>query len=83
MDAKNLIVDNSSNWETIEALDKLFPQLQRVSALALVIESVDPIDGSALVVASEQEKVLRVLDFVRQKKTDYLQVLLAPINIVS
>ena len=83
MNAKDLVVHHSRHWETIEALDKLFPQLQRVSAFALVIESVDPIDGSALVVASEQEKVLRVLDFVRQKKTDYLQILLAAINIVS
>ena len=30
MDAENLVVDDSSYWETVEALNKLLPQLQTI-----------------------------------------------------
>lgn len=39
MAAENLFIDNSSNWQAIEAIRKSFPQLYIVSAFALVVKS--------------------------------------------
>ena len=40
--------------------------------LTLVVESVDSVDGRALVVSSQQEEVLRVLHLVREQEADRL-----------
>lgn len=40
---------------------------------AFVVESVDAVDGGALMVASEEEEVLGIFDFVGEKETDCLQ----------
>ena len=53
MNAKNLIIDNGGDRETIEALDELLPKFQCVSALTLIVESVNSVDGSALVITSK------------------------------
>lgn len=44
---------------------------------------INPIDAGALVVASQQEKVLRVLDFVGEQQTDRLQRLLSSVHVVA
>lgn len=83
MNAEDLVVDDGSDWEAVEAMDELFPELERISSFALIVESVNPVDGPALVVSPQQEKVLRVFDFVRQEQADHLEVLLTSIHIVS
>ena len=40
------------------------PQFNRVTAFALVVETVDPIDTRAFVVPPDAEEVLRILKFV-------------------
>lgn len=50
--------------------------------LTLVVEPVDPVDGSALVVSAQNEEVLGVLDLVRQQQADGLQALLTPVHVV-
>ncbi len=64
MHAEDLVVYRGSNGETIEALSENFPEFYRVPSLTLVVEAIDAVDGGALVVASEEEEVLRVLHFV-------------------
>lgn len=64
MDAEDLVIDNSSDREAVEALNELLPEFQRVATLALIVESINTIDGAAFVVSSEQEEVLRILDLV-------------------
>lgn len=49
----------------------------------LVIEAVNTIDRGALVVASEDEEVLRVLNLVRQEQADGFQALLATIDVIA
>ena len=83
VDAEDLVVDDSRDRETVEALNKLLPELQRVASLALVVEAIDPVDGAALVVATEEEEVLGVLDLVGQEETDDFEVLLASVDVVS
>lgn len=81
--AEYLFVNNGRNGETVETVGEGLPELNVVSALALVVESVDSVDGSALVVASQQEEVLGILNFVGEEKTHSLQTLLASVNVVS
>jgi len=61
---EDLLVDDSGDGETVEAVRECLPQLDVVAALALVVEAVDAVDRRAFVVAAEHEEVLRVLDLV-------------------
>ena len=83
MHAQNLIVDQSCNRQTVKAVSEDLPELDAVPALALIIEAVDPIDRGALVVPTQQEEVLWVLNLVGKQKTDSLQRLLSPVDVVS
>lgn len=38
--------------------------------LTFVIETIDTVDGCALMVAAEDEKVLGIFDFVREQQAD-------------
>ena len=60
-------------------------QLRRgkVEKLTLVVEAVNAIDTCALVVAAQDEEVLRVLDLVGQEKADGLEGLLATVDVVA
>ena len=64
MHCENLLVDDGSNGQAVEAVGECLPQLDVVPSFALVVEAVDAVDGGALVVAAEDEEVLRVLDLV-------------------
>ena len=52
-------------------------------ALTFVVEAVDSVDAGALVVAPEEEEVLRVLDLVGEQQADRLQRLLPPVHVVA
>ena len=83
MNTENFVINDGSNWEAVEALDKLFPEFKRVTPLALVVKSVDSVDRAALMIATEQKEVFRVFDLVGEQKTNNLQILLAAVNIVA
>ena len=51
--------------------------------LTLVVESVDSVDAGTLVVSSEDEEVLGVLDLVGEQEADGLHGLLSTIDIVT
>lgn len=48
-----------------------------------IIESIDSINTRALMVSSQDEKVFRVLDFIRQQQADSFKRLLASIDIIT
>lgn len=48
------------------------PELDIEAALALIIETIDAVDGGTLMVATQEEEVFRVLDLVRQQQTHCL-----------
>ena len=83
MHAEDLLVDKSCNGQTIEDITENSPESDWVSTFALVIEAIDTVDLSTFVVAAQQEKVLRVLDFVAQEKANRFDWLLAAIDIVT
>ena len=83
MHGEDLLIDDSRNGETVEAVRESLPQLNVVPPLALIVETIDTVDGGALVVTTENEEVLGVLDLVSQKEADGLQRLLATVNVVT
>ena len=80
---EDLLVNDGGNGQAVEAVGESLPQLDVVSALALVVESIDTVDGGTLVVATENEEVLGVLDLVCQEQADSLQRLLATVDVVA
>jgi hypothetical protein len=81
--SEDLLVDDSGDRKAVEAVCESLPQLDVVTTLALIVEAVNTVDGSALVVATEDEEVLRVLDLVCQQEADGLKRLLATVDIVT
>ena len=83
VNAENLIVYYSCYRETVEALDKLFPQLQRIPSFALVIKSVNSVNGPALVISSQKEEIFGILNLIGEQEADHLKVLLPSVHVVS
>lgn len=70
--SENLLVDDGSNWQTVEAVRERLPQLDVVPPLALVVEPIDAVDRGAFMVTAQDEEVLGVFDLVRQEQADGL-----------
>jgi len=81
--AKDLLVDDGSDGQAVEALSEGLPKLYVVSPLAFVVETVDPINGSTLVIASQEEEIFWEFDLVGEQEADGLQALLSTVHIVS
>jgi hypothetical protein len=81
--AEDLFIDDSREWEAVEAICECFPELDVISPFAFVVEAVDSVDGGAFVVSSEKEEVLWVFDFVSEEEADSFQGLLSSIDVVS
>ena len=82
MHTEDLLVNDSGDWQTVETVSKGLPQLDVISSLAFVIEPVDSVDRSALVISSEKEEVLWVLDLVSEEEADGFQRLLSSVYII-
>ena len=67
MHSKDFLIDDSGDRQAVEAVRERLPQLDVVPSLALIIEAVDAVDGRTLVVATQDEEVLRVFDLVREE----------------
>jgi hypothetical protein len=80
---EDLLVNDGSNRKAVEAVRKCLPKLDVVSTLALVVEAVDTVDGSTLVVSAENEEVFGVLDLVGEEEADGLERLLTSVDVVA
>jgi hypothetical protein len=83
MHTKDLFIHHRSHRKAIEAISECFPELDVISTFALVIEPINPINRCALVVASQDKEVLRVLHLVSQEKSNRLETLLTSVNIIT
>lgn len=83
MHGEDLLIDDGSNGEAVEAVGEGFPQLDVVPSLALVVEAVNAVDRGALVVAAQDEEVFGVLDLVCEQQADGLERLLATVYVVA
>jgi len=81
--SEDLLVDDRSDRKAVEAVGECLPQLDVVAPLALVIETIDTVDRRALVVAAQDEEVLRIFDLVCEQQADGLEGLLSSVNIVA
>ncbi len=72
MHGEDLLIDNSGNWQAIEAIRKRFPQFNIIPSLTFVIEAINPVNGSALVITTQDEEVFRVLDLIRKQEANCL-----------
>ena len=70
MHAENLFIYNSCHRKAVKAICECLPEFDIISSLTLIIKPVDSIDRSALMVSSQQEKVLWVFDLISEKKTN-------------
>jgi hypothetical protein len=80
---ENLLIDDGGDGEAVEAVCEGLPELDVVPSLALIVEAIDTVDGSTLVVTAQDEEVLRVLDLVGQEQADGLEGLLASVDVVA
>jgi hypothetical protein len=60
----NLVVYDSRTRQTFECITKRFPNLHTVATTAFVIKSINAVDTRGLVVSSEDEKILGILNLV-------------------
>jgi len=83
MHCEDLLVNDCCNGQAVEAVSEGLPELDVIPSLALVVEPVDPVDGSTFVIATQDEEVFGVLDLVGKQKADGLERLLSAVDIVS
>ena len=83
MHTNNLFVNDGSDGQTVEAIRKSLPEFDVVTTLAFIVKSIDTVDARTFMVATEDEKVFRVLDLISQQQANGLQRLLATIDIVT
>lgn len=83
MHGKDLLINDGGNGQAVEAIGKRLPKLNVVTALALIVEAVDSVNGSTFVVTTQDEEILGVLNLVSQEQTDSLERLLATIYVIT
>lgn len=80
MHSEDLLVDDCGNGQAVEAIRERFPQLDIIATFAwvsqmeirmasfkrltFVVEAVNSVDGCAFVIASEDEEIFGIFDFV-------------------
>ena len=52
MHAQNLIIDQCSDGQAVEAICKNFPELDAMASFALIVETINTIDAGTLVIAA-------------------------------
>lgn len=83
MHGEDLLVDDGSNGQAVEAVGEGLPKLDVISPFAFIVETVDSVNGGTLVVPTKDEEVLGVFDLVCEEKADGFQRLLATVDVVS
>lgn len=81
--AENLFVDDGSDGEAVEEVPEGFPELDAEPAPALVVKTVDAVHDVRLVVASEEEEIEGIFDFVSQEKANGLEALGSAVDIIA
>ena len=68
MHAKDLVIDEGCNWHAVEHVLELLPDTDTVSPLALIVEAIDPVDLSTLMITAQQEEILFELRFIGKEQ---------------
>ena len=83
MHSEDLLVNDGRNRQAVEAVGKGLPQPDVISPLAFVVEAVDAVDASTLVVATKKKEVLGVLNLIGEEEADSLEGLLTAVDIIA
>lgn len=67
MHTQDFVIDEGCNRHAVENILKFFPKSDAISVFALIIEAVNTVDLSALVITSQEEEVFLKLNFVSQQ----------------
>lgn len=70
MHRENFLVNDCCNRQAVEAIGECLPQLDIIPSLAFIVEPIYAVDRCTLVVPSQDEEVLWILDLVREKQAD-------------
>ena len=70
MHAQYLIFNKSSNWKTIEKIDEILPEFDRVSASAFFPEAIDARYVLALMISSQHEDAFWVFYLICEEETE-------------
>ena len=67
MEAENVSFDDSGERKVIEQRGEVLPHASvTIFSKAFIIESINSINGSALMITSEKEEVFRILDLISE-----------------
>jgi len=80
---EDLLIDNGGDRQAIEAVGKGLPQPDVISPLAFVVEAVDTVDASTLMVPTKKKEVLGVLNLIGEEEADSLEGLLTAVDIIA
>lgn len=83
MHAQDLLIDERSNGQTVEAVRHGLPQADTVASLTLIVEAVDAVDARRLMVAAQYVELVGVAHLERQQQADRLNGLLAAIDVIA
>jgi hypothetical protein len=82
MHTDNLIINDGRARQTVESVAKMLPDFDAVAATAFIVKSIYAINSCTFMVATKNEEVFWILDFVCKEKADNLNGLLSAIYIV-
>lgn len=80
---EDLLINNSCDWQAIEAIGERLPKLDVVSSFTLVVESIDTVNRSTFMVTTEDEEILGVFDLVCEEKANGFKRLLSSVDVIS
>ena len=83
MHAHNFLVNKGDQGHVIEAGVELLPKVNFVPSFDLIEEPINPGNGLALVITSEDDDRVWEANLQSQQEADYLTALLATVDIVS
>lgn len=84
MEAEDLVLDDSCEWEVIKELCELFPYVSvTVLSQAFIIEAINLCDLSALVVTSKDSESIFKADLEGNEESDSLNRVVTTINVVT
>jgi len=81
--AKNFVINKSSDRHAVKHILEFLPDTNAVSALTLVVKSVNSIDLPTFVVTAKQKEVFFILELIGQQQNNCLKTLLTAVNVVT
>ena len=82
MHSENFLIDDCRNRQAVEAISERLPQLNIIPPLALIVESIYAVDRCTLVVSTQDEEILWILNLVREKQANGFKRLFASVDVV-